>query len=382
MKTERMLKRWREAGLLTAQQSQAIQDYEREHVSASWILYGLTGLGISVLLIGVISIFAANWHAIPASAKLVLYFLSLAALGFATWWRLAVTGALKESLITAFGLYVLAGIGLIGQTYHLESDGYSALFLWLALILPISLCTESRLLNNIWFVGLIVAVSLWVGHVANENNFGPYLFFVLALPHLVIACGYLLHSQSPYFAEAARVWGFAVLLIPFAIYGNVVWGSVESLSLDLSADSLSGWWRHAPIAAAACAGVCAIKRPFRQGWLLTAAILSILFFSLLLTVAPITIKLTGSHPLLGCSLFILAWAGAAALAAGMERRRLFDLAAFVIGVRFVVVYFEVFGSLAATGLGLILSGGVILGISYLWFTYRGRVQKALMGAVR
>jgi uncharacterized membrane protein len=351
-------------------------------VSASWILYGLTGLGVSVLLIGVISIFAANWHAIPASAKLILYFISLAALGFATWWRLPMAGALKEALITAFGLYVLAGIGLIGQTYHLQSDGYSALFLWLALILPISLCTESRLLNNIWFIGLIVAVSLWLGHVENESNFGPYLFFVLALPHLAIAGGYLLHSQSPYFAEAARIWGFAVLLIPFAICGNVVWGSAKSLSLDLSADSLSSWWRYAPVAAAACAGVCTIKRPFRKGWLLTAAILSILFFSLLLTVAPITIKRTGDLPLLGCSLFILAWAGAAALAAGMERRRLFDLAAFVIGVRFVVVYFEVFGSLAATGLGLILSGGVILGISYLWFMFRGRVQKALMGAVR
>jgi uncharacterized membrane protein len=88
-----------------------------------------------------------------------------------------------------------------------------------------------------------------------------------------------------------------------------------------------------------------------------------------------------TNQIVGCALFIGAWSGAAAIAASMHRRRLFDFAAAVIAVRFIIVYFEVFGSLAATGLGLVTSGVVILGIAYLWYRFRRRVARALEGNV-
>ena len=55
------------------------------------------------------------------------------------------------------------------------------------------------------------------------------------------------------------------------------------------------------------------------------------------------------------------------------------MASLVIALRVVIVYFEVFGSLAMRGLGLIFSGIVILTISFMWHRFRVRVRQQLGG---
>lgn len=379
MKTEKNVERWISAGLLTPEQGDAIVAYERDHVSASWVLYGLTGLGCTVVLIGVISIIAANWDLISPAVKLSGYFISLSTLAFFTAKRLQIPGVVREALLTSFAGYVLAGIGLVGQIYNLKSDGYSAIFFWLALILPVVLLTSSRLLNNLWFVGLISGVTIWVAATISEETAQLRAAIVLSLPYLFIALGYVLGVRAPFFAAASRVWGFAVLLFPFAIAGNVAW-SVGNEEFLVRENIGLGKYVYYPLLSAVFAGTMACARSFTRSKLLTYAILIVLGGVSILTLPPLSTPIMGRHPILGCALFILAWAGAAAIAAAMERRRLFDIAALVIGVRFIVVYFQVFGSLAATGIGLIVSGAVILSVAYGWFRYRGAVVKALQEA--
>jgi uncharacterized membrane protein len=79
--------------------------------------------------------------------------------------------------------------------------------------------------------------------------------------------------------------------------------------------------------------------------------------------------------------FFCTWILAAAAAAYSHHRRWFDFASLVIALRVVIVYFEVFGSLAMTGLGLIFSGIVILGIAFAWHRFRERVRQQLEGGV-
>jgi hypothetical protein len=86
--------------------------------------------------------------------------------------------------------------------------------------------------------------------------------------------------------------------------------------------------------------------------------------------------------LFGCLFFVLIWSVASIIAVLLHRKRLFDFATLVIGTRLVVVYFEVFGSLAATGVGLILSGVVILGTVFIWHRYRLVLSRFLPGGGR
>lgn len=379
MNIEHLLENWVKARLIDQKQAESILQYEQDQPSASWVIFGLCSLGVIVAMTGVISIIAANWDSISPFTKLTAYFVSLVLLAAGVVRYRNSATPLKESLLTAFGLYVLAGIGLIGQIYSIESDGYSAIFFWLAIILPVVLSTRGQLLNNIWFIGFAIGISLW-----NVSNFDKLpissasdrFAFSAALPYFFLALGYGLdHLLSPYYCRAARFWSFVTLLIPYALAGNFLWieGSLR-IFLEESRPS-----PILPLFGAALAVAATVLRKTQPGRLLTRAICFTIAISVLLTIFPF-IRPIGEHEIVGCGLFLLAWGGAATIAAAIQRKGLFDFAATIIGVRFIVVYFEVFGSLAATGAGLIISGGVILGIAWLWYRYRGKFASAIREA--
>jgi len=50
--------------------------------------------------------------------------------------------------------------------------------------------------------------------------------------------------------------------------------------------------------------------------------------------------------------------------------RLFNLCINLIGLRFLIIYFQVFGSLATTGIGLIISGLIIIGAVVGWMAFK------------
>ncbi len=64
-----------------------------------------------------------------------------------------------------------------------------------------------------------------------------------------------------------------------------------------------------------------------------------------------------------------------ALHLGMTgQQELFNLVTLLIGIRFLIVYFEAMGGLAVTGIGLIISGLVIIAVSYGWYRSRNTLQ--------
>ena len=56
--------------------------------------------------------------------------------------------------------------------------------------------------------------------------------------------------------------------------------------------------------------------------------------------------------------------------ASVQQRKLFQFLLFVVGVRFLILYFQAFGGLALTGFGLIMSGVLIISMVVYWNKYR------------
>jgi hypothetical protein len=83
----------------------------------------------------------------------------------------------------------------------------------------------------------------------------------------------------------------------------------------------------------------------------------------------------------GAAGFLVVWGFAAAAAAFASMKRPFDFASFVMALRFVIIYFVVFGSLTTTDIGLIISGGVIIAIAIYWNKLRVIVTKSLGGGI-
>jgi uncharacterized membrane protein len=375
MNLEKRLTRWTEAGLLSAEQARSIKAWEQEQPSASWVLFGITGLGIVVLMTGVVSIIAANWDQIPPSVKLWGYFISLSVLGWAAAKRYGTPGVIRECLLTAYAAYVLGGIGLIGQLYHLSAEGYEALFTWLTLVLPIALLAQSRLINNLWCVVLLSACALWLFSSAQHEE-AVRIYTIAAAPWITLGVGYLLWNRFSFFSSALRVWSYGILLLGYAIVANIAWSAGGGLPDPLRHPGYA-WALPFTGFVLALAAVWFRQRLVGRGLSIAIAFTLVALGALLMPPTYGSLDDTIFSQIMGCLLFIAAWSGAAAIAAGMERRRLFDFAALVIAIRFIVVYFEVFGSLAATGFGLMLSGAVILGIAYMWHSYRGTLAKAI-----
>jgi hypothetical protein len=73
-----------------------------------------------------------------------------------------------------------------------------------------------------------------------------------------------------------------------------------------------------------------------------------------------------SNALIGALGFVTIWALVAWCGYRANMMQIVNLATALIAVRVFVAYIEVFGSLLATGAGLIVSGLLLLALAWLW----------------
>ena len=102
-------------------------------------------------------------------------------------------------------------------------------------------------------------------------------------------------------------------------------------------------------------------------------LLVLLVLLLVLSYGPLLIG-TKELELVGALVFIGLWAVVAWVGYASHNARLLSAATAVIGLRVVIVYFEVFGSLMDTGLGLVTGGLLTVGLTYLWARKRREIS--------
>ncbi len=375
MSFDTKLATWVGAGLLSADQAAAISAYERNAAPArrSWALYGIAGVGIAALATGIISLVAANWSDISAPVKLAVYFLVQAGVGGALWVRRDRHGVGRETLLVAFMLLLLAGIGLFAQIYNLHSDGWQGLRFWLAMCLPLTLLARGRLAAHLWLIGFGITAVIWAGADVGGMHGERRLVQASGWIYLFAALGlWAGPSRVPvHFVQAARSWSLAMLLPVGTALGSVLWhGQFDDTGGMVRAMAFP--WLGAVVTVCALLGSRG-HAPTRYLWAMAGLVVaSTVFWSL-----PLVIPFSGAQPLASAASFMVIWAFAAVAAVAKGDRRLFDAASVVMALRIIVVYFEVFGSLAATGIGLVLSGGVILGVAWIWHRYRDHLARSL-----
>src|SRR5688500_3575575 len=136
---ERHFRHWREEGLvdteLEVRLRRSSQAHERRVVN-SVLRTALALLGATLVLAGLVLIVAENWMALHRAVKLagwaVLLVGSLVGSHLMDR-RFPTRPALAEALALMAGGWVLAGIALVSQIYHLDARPPNGLWLWLAL---------------------------------------------------------------------------------------------------------------------------------------------------------------------------------------------------------------------------------------------------------
>lgn len=375
----RYLTRWHEAGLLDAATIDRIRLHEAKEQRPLW-LWAVSGLGCFAIAVGIVSVVAANWDHIPANLKLGIDFLLLA--GLAAGLVVADTKAwlrVRDLLaLLLFGL-VLASIALISQIYQLDGKTSEALATWVVICTPFLLLgTDSRLLAAAWALAVVATVMTgWVDNLQSIREWighDPVTLQVLLPAFVFLTVSLCLDFRPRRRAQAdmLRQLGVAALLVAATLP-----------QLKASDFPARFSWSEPLIGLGLAAGllVLLLARRRTDPRLTPIAILVAAAAACCLAAfAAIHVALGDGRfaSILVAVPFIAFWAIAGWLALRGGRRMLFIAAFTVISVRVLIFYWEAFGGLLNTGLGLITGGFICLLLAAIgrWLFSRGARQVA------
>ncbi|MGY6550605.1 MAG: DUF2157 domain-containing protein [Erythrobacter sp.] len=366
----RKIHEWHRAGVIDAATRERLLAYEAQHARplALWAVFGLGALAIGL---GLVSVVAANWEAIPPMLRLAVHFALLAGLLAGLIAALAVrAGPLAaaspwaiEALVFVIAALGLGFLGHLGQAYQTSSPLWQPLALWLALFGPLLLLqgrswlVAATLLGGlVWCVWDYAAQGPPPGGASNQGVAAAlWLGAITALPVLAAPVAGALRSHG------ARI-DFWRHLEQLALAYAVAGASLGAVLASIGASSSDAVMEMAAMAARGIVGLAAgaalmRARPGLSG---QRAGLVIIGAAIALPLAQAAAGLTVP----AAALFIALWAGIAAAAIRAGWRGVFQLSAALIAARLVILSFELASDLLLSGFGLILSGLLILAAAW------------------
>ena len=362
MNLDRKLAEWRDAGIIDAETAARIAAHEAGGERRPYLLYAVSGLGALSVAIGLVSIVASNWETIPGGVKLGLDFVLLAGLAAAIY-RARGSRLATEILLFVFYGAVLASIGLVAQVYHLGGRTEDALLFWSLITAPIVLHGTTRFLAATWLIGAegvaLAQIFRFLERHWQRNDAVVALTagYLLSLGLVALGLSGWFRRRKPAFASVAGILG-RVQIVALATMMPLAW--YEHAHDIGSAARLGGVCLAGILVASVALALRDEAGRAARGSLVTFAV-----------VAPLVtyLPLIAEHDRSGfwaAASFLVVWAIVGVAAYRLGRIRLLNVATAFVGVRLLIVYFEVFGSLLDTGIGL-LSGGVLtIALVWLW----------------
>lgn len=357
---EKKLQEWVEAQLITKKSADDIRDYEKIS-KKPYVLYCIAGLASLAICVGLIAIVASNWMWIPPVVKMTIDLVMILCLGISVYLAdMFGRKLVREILILVLYGTVLASISLVGQIYHLSSHIFDALLVWTL----VTFCLVIFLRSN--FAAIVVITALIMTYFCGLNKYEKLLedqeiicfaFYLLPVFLLFLTQINLIWEKKDNFAKGALIIGWPALLGFTSFFGLGFWYKTSSIS----------YWLGSILGILLTISIC--LNYWRKSESIEGALVLIngLFFFL-----PFLIPHSSLDYVSGI-FFILLWLCVAWASHLKGLKRIFNFATLIIGIRIIVIYFEVFGSLLNTGLGLVIGGVLTLGILWIWYEYRQKL---------
>lgn len=360
---DKHFRHWRQQGLVDAEMEarlrKASEDLDRS-AAGGVVRTAVALLGGVLVLAGLTLVVAENWMLLHRGVKLAGWAILLVALLAASELaarRFPDRRALAEALALAAGGWVLTGIALVAQIYHLDSRPPNGLWLWLALVLPAAWLLDRRATAFVLFAALVSALALEVGEADSifhaDSVEGPWLW--LAIPFLAgVAVSFVPHPWT-----GLRGWVGAWTFFASQSLLLILGASGEMDETDLG--------RSAVVVAAGLVAALAVPRRVLPWDALTSRLViagTLLPWSLLGRQydkgAVVDIFAVGVSWIVQLAIAILVIRAGAR----MGSRTWVNLGYVAVLAGLVVRYFDFFGDFLEGGAALVLTGLMLLSVVY------------------
>lgn len=360
----RRLKAWEAAGLVDATTAARIREWESSHASplAMRAVIGIAALAIGL---GLLSVIAANWDAVPGVVRLGVHFALMVALALWLWRQASTGGIAAEAGLFVFGMLGLTFFGHIGQVYQTDSPLWQPLTLWLVMFAPLMLLRGTGWLTALLLMAVMI-MAAWT-FMSWTMGLQPRLGAVDETVRIVLAitAPVLLAALAAWAQRRSSRQGFWRRLAELALLYAAGGASIAAIA------SADGPWRtdegstrllwSVLIASGVTLLTALLVRAFRrdpEGRVVADLWLGLAAMPLL------AYALSGSK-IVAALLFMTLWAGIAYTSLRAGWRGAFQAAVGIIAFRLVLLSFELGGDLLTSGAGLIASGLLILGVAWL-----------------
>jgi uncharacterized membrane protein len=336
---------------------------KRESKSGMGMFLNIVGFfgGLAIIL-GLILVISHNWSQISSVIKITVYVATLIGLYFSAI-RLAQNHSrLSEVIYFITAGYVLAGIGLIAQIYHLSSTNGTAFLVWFVLILPLAL-----ILRNKWIgVMAMFAFYLWVqinagDRILNGNIKNAVIYFTTMASSMILFPRVMKQVNNCF--DHVRIFG-VILLLPAIL----ALGFIHEMPLYTTTDLNIN-----PITSAIL-----IFNMLVLGYMLIASKetgiyqRSVAFLLLVINLLPFLIS-GMSAPLIAIFYWIVWFYFGGILiyqGAAEENKSMINYGTWCVMIGIIIRFIDLVGTMLFTGAMFILFGAILIGVAYVGEKYR------------
>lgn len=378
MNLNREIDRWLEDGLISAEQAEAIKSRYRDTSTRerrARVVKALGAVGASVVGIGVILFFAANWDAIPRGARLVLLVGALVGSYAGGYYLREVrerSRGVGHALILLGAILFGAGLFLVGQMYHVQAHDPLGFLVWSVAAFATAVIVRSAPVATL----AILAFGAWIAHELYLVGEATYNF-ELYLPAAASLYGAALYAGGTCgrrwvddleLAAPMRVLGFLIGL--GGAFGFTFRGFVAEFDESLLEQPRVVWAIVLALALAAVVGAAALAlgRARGTGVWEAVSVLALTGLVLLAVFVPEAPGMEGADPVLYPVAFNLLVAAVAvgALVAGYQNDEpwLVNAGVVFVGIDVIARYFDFFWDMLPRSLVFIGVGALILTLAW------------------
>jgi uncharacterized membrane protein len=186
--------------------------------AANKIIGIISFLGGLAILLGMILVISHNWKNIPDLVKISAYLVSLPLVHLIGYLLRETYPRISSALHFLGAGYVLAGIGLVAQIFHLSSNDGQAFLIWFVMIIPLAVILKNKMIGVLAVVAFYVWLTINVSYHSHLDSFKGAMIYFMAMSINLMLLPRMLNSFEDSF-DHLNIIGVAIFVLLLMLLG-------------------------------------------------------------------------------------------------------------------------------------------------------------------